>query len=204
MVLVSIDDKKAEVLAQAPGSLNDFVQGIMSSLPPDRVVTEIFLNGRRVPGLNGLAGFEFQGVEDLQIRTASKRMWAADGIENAIGSIQRLQQSFLKVTEMCQDVDFSSAKECLACCIEGVEKFLETMCITQNVLAIDFTQVTVGNGNLRQVELELVKIIGQMKHPATLYDLEAVAERVEYELLPNLHAWNAALHRLRTQARLQD
>ncbi|MEZ4749705.1 MAG: hypothetical protein R3B54_03480 [Bdellovibrionota bacterium] len=200
MILVSIDDKKAEVLPQTPPSLEAFVNGIVSNLPPDRVVTEIFLNGCRLPGLSRLSGFEFESVEDLQIRTASKRMWAADGVENALQSIQRLQQSFLRATEIYLEADAGEARGCLARCVDGAEKFLETMCIAQNVLDLDFSSLSVGNSTLRQTELELVGIIRQLKDPAVLADVDAVAERVEYELLPNLHAWNAALKKLQERA----
>ncbi|MCB0416470.1 MAG: hypothetical protein H6617_11465 [Bdellovibrionaceae bacterium] len=200
MVLVSIDDKKAEVLPEAPRTLEAFLNGIVSSLPPDRVVTEVFLNGSRLPALSRLAGFEFEGMENLQIRTASKRMWAADGVENALQSIQRLQQSFLRATEIYLEADPSEARGCLGRCLDGAEKFLETMCIAQNVLELDFSSLSVGNSSLRQIELELASIIGQLKDPAVLSDVEAVAERVEYELLPNLHAWNAALRQLQQRA----
>ncbi|MCB0405083.1 MAG: hypothetical protein KDD51_09875 [Bdellovibrionales bacterium] len=200
MVLVSIDDKKAEALPQVPHTLEAFLDGIVSNLPPDRVVTEIFLNGCRLPGGSRLSGFEFEAVEDLQIRTASKRMWAADGVENALQSIQRLQQSFLRATEIYLEADPAEARGCLARCVDGAEKFLETMCIAQNVLDLDFSNLSAGNSTLRQIELELVRIIGQLKDPAVLTDPDAVAERVEYELLPNLHTWNGALRKLRDRA----
>src|SRR5947209_5837846 len=102
---VSVDDQTSEMPMEPGVKLGDFVQGVLSALPENRIITGITVDGqnlqRYAADTNGTGAVAFPEGEarEVQIRTADKRVWAVNGIDMALGTVERIQKSLLKAAE---------------------------------------------------------------------------------------------------------
>jgi hypothetical protein len=69
--------------------------------------------------------------------------------------------------------------------------------ITRAVLKLDFKKILIFDGiKLSQVEQEFGEILQDIAVLQEQKDYAGIADKVEYELLTNLHAWSVALRHL--------
>lgn len=201
MTRLSIDDQISDLPGRECRSVGEAIEALLSSLPPDRVVTGIFLDGRRLSDYErnrGLAG-DLSSVESLQIRTSSRGVWVAGGLDLAASTIQSIQRSLVRTGELIDAGDRSAADRSFLHCIEGLERFSETVTIARCVLGIDFTRVYVEGIPLSQIESELARIVREVARYRDEGDIDSITERVEYALLTNLSLWKQALGQLRAR-----
>jgi hypothetical protein len=198
MMRVFLDDSVSEV-SQSSEKLGDFLNQVASQLPPNRIITEILLNGIQVPKHRQREVFSgtLQKVHELQIRTADATLLAAHGLDTAINNVERLRQTLLRAAELLRESNKSDANRYFFRCIEGLERFLETILVTKNVMRLDFKKVYVDGINLAKIEQEFTTILNDIVSYQEKSEYDAVADRIEYALLTNLHAWARALNQLR-------
>jgi hypothetical protein len=124
-------------------------------------------------------------------------MWAANGIDIALSCVERIQKSLIRAAELFRDQDKSEANHFFVHCIEGMERFIETLMITRCALKLDFNRISIDGITLAQIQDELSKILKTILECQEKEDFVGVADRVEYELITNLYAWARALRQLR-------
>lgn len=198
MMRVLLDDRISEV-SVGTDKLGDYLNQIAATLPPNRVITEILLNGVQIPKHRQREAFtsSLAKVQELQIRTADATLLAAHGLETAISNVIRLRQTLLRAAELLRESNKSDANGYFFRCIEGLERFLETILVTKNVMRLDFKKVFVDGINLSQIENDFTSILNDIVAHQEKAEFDAVADLIEYALLTNLHGWQRALNQLR-------
>lgn len=199
MTRVSVDDQIAEVKTHIGDKLSDVLKAITAQLPPNRIVKEVLLDGQLVakPQRGAALDSLLAEIKELQIRTADREIWAVNGLDIALSSLERIQRSLIRVAEVCHEQDNPQAERYLRPCIEGLERFFETIAISRGAMNLDFARIDVDGISLAQIETEFIASLDSMIENKAQGDLPAVADVVEYELLPNLSSWTRALRRLR-------
>jgi len=199
MTRVSIDEKICDIQTQVGQKLGEVLTAVTLQLPENRVITQISLNGKPLPKYASLGSLDedIQAIEQLEIRTADRAIWAANGIDIALSCIERVQKSLLRTAEMFREFQIGDANRLFAHCMEGMERFLETIVISRCAIRLDFSQIKIDGRTLASVENDLLSILAGILIAQEKSDSAAIAEKVEYELLPNLCAWSTALRQLR-------
>lgn len=199
MMKLQIDDQISEFSPLAHANVEEMVAQVMATLPPNRIVREIVLDGRTLSKREELTALKaaLEAVHDVQIRTADRAVWASDGIDSALLKLARVHISLLRTAELFRDGKTAEANRCFVLCLEGLERFLDLLVLTRSALAIDFNLIRSDERSLGQLEAELCKILKSILCAQETKDNDSIAERVECALLPNLSAWSRALGELK-------
>ncbi len=203
MTRVSIDDQTRDLQTNPGQSLGDVIATLTTELAPNRVITQISLNGKQIPKYADITTLDSNaaGIDQLEIKTADRSIWAMNGIDIALNCVERVQKSLIRCAELFRGDAVGDANRFFAHCMEGMERFLETIVITRCAVRLDFNQIMAEGRPLAQVENDLLKILAGILAAQEKNDKDGIADKVEYELLPNLCSWTSALRQLRLAQR---
>ncbi len=199
MVRVSIDNRISEYTVDPSKSLKEILSEICLHLPPNRVVTEVSVDGRMVPRLEEQAKFDRfpENIKELQIRTSDKEVWKANGLELAQSTVERVQRSLIRVAEMFRESNGAAANHLFARCVDSLEKFIESLTITRHALKLDFDRLFIDGMSFSRIEYEFSDIFKSILSHQQNQDHESIADKIEFELLPNLYVWSRAIKQIR-------
>jgi hypothetical protein len=201
--VLSVDDRVSEFTGEDTQKIAEVLQRVAAELPPNRVVAGITLNGRQIPKYAETRTLDntLREVKELQVRTADAEIWAATGMDIALSRLERVQRSLLLAAELFrEEVQEEQGQVFLGRCLEGLERFLETIMITRCALKLDFTRIEIDGMTLARLERDFSDILEAIVRCRDAQDFIGIADKVEYELLTNIHLWTAALQRLRVSA----
>ena len=105
MTRLSVDDQIADFKWDASQRVADVLNAVLSSLPPNRMVTDIILDGKLLSKAYEPLLLD-KGVEhfnEVQIRTADKEIWAATGLDIALSCLERVQRSLIRAAELFRE-----------------------------------------------------------------------------------------------------
>jgi hypothetical protein len=198
MMRVFLDDRVSE-FNQSNEKLGDFLNHVSANLPPNRIITEVVMDGIQIPKHRQREAFakSLQRVQELQIRTADATLLAAHGLDTAISNVERLRQTLLHAAELLRESNKGDANRYFHRCIEGLERFLETILVTRNVMRLDFSKIQIDGILLSKIEQEFTAILNDIVSHQENQNFDEVADQIEYALLTNLHAWSRALNQIR-------
>jgi len=197
---ISIDGSAHHIDAQAGKKLGEILEDVMTSMSPARVVTEITVDGKSLRGLlhqPDCYESNCDSVNDIEIQTVDRAIWAESGIDMALSSLERVKTSLVKVAELFRGGSNIKANDYFVRCVEGLERFIETMMTTRGILELDFTKISHDGLSLAKMESELCQILQSIVHQQENAEYEAIADQLEDELAPNLAFWVRALKQLR-------
>lgn len=199
MARINIDSHVSELPADPARNLGEVLNDVILGLPANRIVTGIALNGKYISRAEKdlFANQNIQEFEELSIRTTDKAIWSANGIDMALSCIESVEKSLIVVAELYRDNNIAEANHFFAHCIEGLERFTEILMLTRSALRPDFSQVRVDQLSLSEVEEHLSLILKNILQCQERNDYPGIADRVEYELIPNLCHWTAGLKQLK-------
>lgn len=259
MIRIIIDNQVSEIKEDTAKKIREALSAILSTLPPNRIVTEILMDGEKISQTenNGSSGNKsdiyashlrniayrswltktstydeyapgfilpdrpnptqswahkcltyfrtspknldshLENVKELSIRTADKKIWETNGLEIAQTSVERIQQSLVRAAQLLREERKAEANRFFMRCIEGLERFIETIAITRHALQLDFETITIDSVSLARTETQFMNILKSILRSQEERDLDSVADKVEYELLPNLGFWSKAIQQLR-------
>jgi len=203
MIRISIDDSLSESTSwEKAESVEDVVKAVTLGLPPDRIVTSISVDGQMLARQQSCPALKerLEQIRDLQIRTSDARVWAINGLDRAVNDINRLQQSLLMAAEYFRDTRVQEGNRIFLRCIEGLERFLDTIALTRLAMKLDFSRMSVDGIPLARLEKDLTGILKGIVSCQETADYEGLADKVEYELLTCFHSWSRALKQLRLSA----
>lgn len=203
MIRISIDDSLSESATwEKAESVEDVVKAVTQGLPPDRIVASVSVDGQMVVRQQTSPALKerLDAIRDLQIRTADARVWAVRGLDRAVNDINRLQQSLLMAAEYFRDARIQEGNRIFLRCIEGLERFLDTVVLTRSAMNLDFSKIQIDGIPLARLEKDLTSILRGIVTAQELQDWEALADKVEYELLTCFHGWSRALKQLHLSA----
>ncbi len=199
MIRISVDDSVAENLGlEYAVSVEDAVNLVLSELPPNRIVTHISVDGQPLQRQQSCDALKsrLEVIRELQIRTADAQVWASNGLDRAVSDIDRLQQSLLLAAEFFRDSRFVDGNRIFLRCVEGLERFLDTIVLTRLAMKLDFERIAVDGISLARLESDLSSILQGIMDCQERSDFEGLADKVEYELLHCFHSWSRALTQL--------
>lgn len=199
MIKLKIDETICDLLFSEDDKVGDAISQAVNTLPPNRIVTRLNINGNRYPtSSNDVTLSEsVQSSHEIEICTADKMIWAATGYDIAISSIERVQKSIIRCAELFRENDKLNGNRLFVQCIEGLERFLEAITITKAALNLDFSKIETQGVNLAQVEADLNSILKSVYALQQAEDYQGLSDKIEYELLTNLSNWTQALKAMR-------
>ncbi|MBY0371729.1 hypothetical protein K2X33_13680 [bacterium] len=203
MIRISIDDSLAESANwEKAESVEDVVKAVTLGLPPDRIVTSVSVDGQMLTRQQTCPALKerLQSIRELQIRTADARAWAIHGLDRAVADINRLQQSLLLAAEYFRDERVQEGNRIFLRCIEGLERFLDTIVLTRLAMKLDFNRMCVDGIPFSRLEKDLSLILRSIVTAQEQQDYETLADKVEYELLTCFHSWSRGLQQLKLSA----
>ena len=122
--------------------------------------------------------------------------WAEGGLDIAFTNVERIKRSLLRAAEMLRERDSLEASHFFLHCVDGLERFLETVMIARVALKLDFSRIQVDGLPLSQIESDFTAILSSIVVCQERQDFVGMADKVEYELLTNLCSWSRALRQL--------
>jgi len=120
-------------------------------------------------------------------------MWAEGGLDTALSKLERIRMSLVRAAELLHDRDTTEASHLFVHCVDGLERFLETILVTRCALKLDFNGIHVDGISLSQIEKQFSSILSSMLDYQEKQDFEGLADKVEDELLTNLCFWSKAI-----------
>lgn len=125
-------------------------------------------------------------------------LWAQSGIDISLNRLESIQKSFIRSSEMFRDKDLAAANRFFIQCLDGLERFFEAVIATKHARKLDFKQImATENDSLDTIESQLITILTNTLQLQEAKDYTAISDKIEYELITNLHAWNFGLKKLR-------
>lgn len=117
---------------------------------------------------------------------ARRAYWLENGAALALGELERLRKTVLHCSHLIREDAQEEAKRCLLRSLEAFDRFLESVRSTERAHRFDPSS---------PLEERLRTILARSREEITSDAWHSLADRIEYELLPNLHDWG---RRLRT------
>lgn len=124
-------------------------------------------------------------------------IWAANGLDIALSCIEPVQRTLVKASQWFHEEKSACAYRLFAQCMEGLERFTETMLITRNVLKLTAETMAVEGFTLGKIETQMENILRSILACQEKNDTVGIADRIEYALIPNLSLWSQALRQLK-------
>jgi hypothetical protein len=91
----------------------------------------------------------------------------------------------------------ANAYRIFAQCMEGLERFTESMLITRSVLKLTADTMAVEGFTLGKIETQMENILRSILECQVKNDTVGIADRIEYALIPNLSLWGQALKQIK-------
>jgi hypothetical protein len=199
VIRISIDDSVTDSSFENLDCVGDVINAVASDLPPNRIVTSVFVDGQMVPRQQSSPALKgrLEAIRELQIRTADAQVWATNGLDRAVSDVERLQKSLSLTAEFFRDGKQLEGSRIFLHCVEGLERFLDTIVLTRLAMKLDFTRLQVEGITLARLEKDFSAILTGIVECQERRDFDGLADKVEYELLPNFASWTRALTQLR-------
>lgn len=124
---------------------------------------------------------------------AIPELWAEGGIDVALSCIERVQRTLVRAAEWFHENDAANANRLFAQCMEGLERFTETMLATRGALKLGSETLAVEGYTLGRIETQMENILRSILECQEKEDSVGIADRIEYALIPNLSLWGQAL-----------
>lgn len=137
------------------------------------------------------------GQQALSVRDAS--IWAESGLDMAIACIERVRSSLIRSSELFREDDSVRANRFFIQCVEGLQRFMEAVRNTKAALHLDFSKIPTEMGNLQDTEKALLFILRGMFINQERKEYDAIADKIEYELITNVSSWISSLKAIRQE-----
>ena len=124
-------------------------------------------------------------------------LWAESGLDIAITSVERVKSSLIRSSELFREQDSALANRFFVQCVEGLQRFMESISKTKAALKLDFAKIPTESGTLADTEQSMLFILKGMFQNQQRKEYEEIADKIEYELITNLCAWTTSLNRIR-------
>lgn len=197
MTRIAIDGKISEFGPDNVGQVTTVVREALTNLPPNRLITKILVDGVEVSTLDLEDEPASAPFRELEIKTVDREIWAVNGFDTALSSIERVQRSLIKAAELFREENKAHANRFFVQCIDGLERFYEAVMITRSVLKLDFKLIDIHGIKLSVIESDFSDILRTIIDLQERQDWTALADKVDYELITNLSSWTSALKQLR-------
>ena len=133
----------------------------------------------------------------VPLTQADVSIWAESGLDIATTCLERVRGSLIRSAELFREEDSNVANRFFIQCVEGLQRFMETIKRTKTALQLDFTKIQADMGSLAETEKSLLFILKGMFLNQQHKQYLEIADKIEYELITNLSTWISTLKSLR-------
>lgn len=202
MTRISIDNQPASLSHKHHKNIGEVLRAVLDSLPDNRIVTDILLDGTQLALVEDhrVLTRETDSIDQLEIKTTDKQIWASTGIDMALSRVERLNHTLIRAAQFYRDQNWIQANELFAHCLDGFKRFVEVILLTKTALKPDFKSVEFENTSLYHTEVSFHELLSSLSRLQKEKQYPEIADKIEYELLPNLAQWQKGLKILRSQS----
>ena len=200
MTRVAVDCTQRDVEATDTQKVGEIISRIVADLPQGRFVAEIELDGRTIRHFlpDSEINRPIKDVQHLVVRTADRAQWTANGFDIALSSLERIQKTLIVSAELFREANCLEGNRLFARCMDGLERFWEAVMMTRSALGLDFKEIAVNAvWHLSDLESQFLDIIKGFVVLQDGQQYDALADKIEFELIPHLSHWVQSMHQLR-------
>jgi hypothetical protein len=165
-----------------------------------RVITEIKMNGQALTGgkQDDFYRFPIEEIKAVELSTADPQSLASDALDSTEEHIRMLHRSALRTAELFRLGDQLEANENYSKLIESMRWLLKGVDALTGMMNIDQNQALHNGKPLRHYQDSLlIPIFDSMYEAQKTEDWIALADIMEYELVPALDEWSNVIPTLR-------
>jgi hypothetical protein len=134
---------------------------------------------------------------DKELPPMDIRLWALTGPDIALSYADNLRKSLFRTISLFETDHTTEAQILLEKCLEGAERFQETITITKTALNIDFDSYRVGETKLSEIDKRLGSVMSTVVQASKERAWLGLSETIEDEFITSLGAWIQALEQLK-------
>lgn len=186
----------------AGATLQDVLVDLMSkATEDDRAMRELLVNGRPYveKEMGRATEIPRERLERLEVETIPARELALVFLGDAHNYLDSIRQATAKVAELFRVSDEQEANEHYLATLESLHLFLQVLQSSRMTLDLDFSRVD-NQGVSAEERLErLLALIKDMLTAQEEEDWVLLADILQYDLTPELDAWQVIMPALREQ-----
>lgn len=200
MTRISIDASPKAMELNENQKVGEALAQLLVEIPENRFVSEVEVDGNKIRHYlpETEINKELKSVQELKVHTADRAQWAANGFDIALSSLERIQRTLIVSAGLFRDSQMLEGNRLFARCMDGLERFWDAITMTRSALKLDFKEVSIHSWKLSDLESQFLDIV---KGFVVLQDgqhYDALADKVEFELIPHLSRWVEAMEMLRS------
>jgi len=171
-------------------------------LGPDHQLREVLINGRPYSEERdgGPVDITRESIQELEVLSISASEVAIHFLGNAQGFLSTMIQSTTKVAELFRVSDEQEANEQYLELLNSLQLFLQTLDQSRQALDLDFGQAREQGVSAAQRVERLSTLVEDLLQAQEQEDWVLLADVLEYDLRPELEAWDRLLSPLRDLA----
>ncbi len=168
----------------------------------DRTLREVLINGRPYQEkLDGPADhLPREQVERLEVETIDARELALAFMGQGEAFVSPMAAAVEHIAELFRVSDEKEANEQYLQLLENLQLFLQALGQCQQVLQLDLNRAIEGAATAAEHTERLASLVGDLLAAQEEQDWILLADVLEYDLLPELQAWQRLMPQLREQA----
>lgn len=201
MIRMSIDATEKSIEIGDGQKLGEALERLFADIPEGRFVSEVEVDGKKIRHYlpESETNKDLASVQELKVCTADRAQWSANGFDIALSSLERIQRTLIVSAGLFRDAQMLEANRLFAHCMEGLERFWDAVTMTRNALKLDFKQVIVHSAwRLSDLENQFLEIVKSFVVLQDGQHYDALADKIEFELIPHLSRWVESIHLLRS------
>ncbi len=201
MIRVSIDSSSDTVDTSNLQNVGEVLERVISNIPTSRFVSEIELDGKKLKHYlpDSEVGRGIDSIHEVKIHTADRAQWSANGFDIALSSLEKIQRTLIVTAELFRETHNLEGNRLFARCMDGLERFWDSVTLTRTALNLNFSEIVIqGNVKLADLEAQFLDIVRGFVSLQDGQFYEAVADKIEFELIPHLSRWVESMKRLRS------
>ena len=207
MTRISIDSTNSSADVSKMVNIGDALKLVIGDIPTSRFVSEIEVDGKKIRHFisEEETARQLDTIQELKIHTADRAHWAASGFDTAWSSLDRIQRTLIVTAELFRENKSLEGNKLFIRCMDGLDNFWEAVTLTRSALKIEFKEIFVNpTWRLSDLELQFLDIIKGFVSLQDGQHYEAIADKIEFELIPHLSRWSEVLMRLRSAQDTND
>ena len=199
---VMVDGKPyAEELAGA--NLQEVLNDLMSrALGDEHTLTEVRVNGRpyQEAELGPAEKVPREAIQRLEVETIPARELALHFLSHADDYLGPIMAAVSQVAELFRVSDEVEASEAYLGTLESLQLFLQVLGSSRQVLGLDFAAVSHEGVSAAERLERLSALVGELLAAQEQEDWVLLADILQYDLNPELAAWQRLIPLIREQA----
>ncbi len=177
-------------------NLPDFIHRISREyVPLNEVITEFVVDGKVLNSEDepALSGRTTEGIAKLEIATANPAQITREGLQDALGYMDRLIPGLTEIAELYRRDDIPDAVHRFILAIEGIHWFASLISMGERYSTLKYRKEKVHQWTIADHYKELGDIVREISLKQESKEWEEVADLLEQKLVPHFETWKRIL-----------